>query len=139
MLNICLVMAFNNANLGYVHAMAHQLGGYYNLPHGVCNAILLPHVQEYNSTICQNKLSKIFKIMNGNLEGISEKESAKLCINKIRELSETVGIPRGLKELGVKESDFKILSKNTLNDACAITNPRKGTLDDIIELFRKAM
>lgn len=132
-------MAFNNANLGYVHAMAHQLGGYYNLPHGVCNAILLPHVEAYNSTECYGRLARAFEIMGGSLDNISEKEGAELCIRKIRSLSKAVGIPKGLEELGVKASDFEILATNALKDACAVTNPRKGTLDDIIELFRKAM
>lgn len=132
-------MAFNNANLGYVHAMAHQLGGYYNLPHGVCNAILLPHVEAYNSIECYGRLARAFEIMGGSLDNISEKEGAELCIRKIRSLSKAVGIPKGLEELGVKASDFEILATNALKDACAVTNPRKGTLDDIIELFRKAM
>lgn len=132
-------MAFNNANLGYVHAMAHQLGGFYNLPHGVCNAILLPHIEEYNSSECYGRLAKAFKIMGGNLDNISDKEGAELCIRKIKSLSKAVGIPKGLEELGVKESDFEILATNALKDACAVTNPRKGTLEDIIELYRKAM
>ncbi|MGL5416452.1 MAG: iron-containing alcohol dehydrogenase [Clostridium sp.] len=132
-------MAFNNASLGYVHAMAHQLGGFYNLPHGVCNAILLPHVEEYNSSECYGRLAKAFKIMGGSIDNISEKEGAQLCIRKIKSLSKAVGIPKGLEELGVKESDFEILATNALKDACAVTNPRKGSLNDIIGLFRKAM
>lgn len=132
-------MAFNNASLGYVHAMAHQLGGFYNLPHGVCNAILLPHVQEYNKATSASRLAKIAKIMGGNIEGLTDEEGADLCIDMIKSLSQTVGIPEGLGVLGVKESDFETLATNALNDACSLTNPRKGNLEEVIAIFKKAM
>ena len=132
-------MAFNNASLGYVHAMAHQLGGFYNLPHGVCNAILLPHVQEYNKATSASRLAKIAKIMGGNIEGLTDEQGADLCIDMIKSLSQTVGIPEGLGVLGVKESDFETLATNALNDACSLTNPRKGNLEEVIAIFKKAM
>ncbi|ALG47833.1 L-threonine dehydrogenase [Clostridium perfringens] len=132
-------MAFNNASLGYVHAMAHQLGGFYNLPHGVCNAILLPHVQEYNKDTSASRLAKIAKIMGGNIEGLTDEQGADLCIDMIKSLSQTIGIPEGLGVLGVKESDFETLATNALNDACSLTNPRKGNLEEVIAIFRKAM
>ena len=131
-------MAFNNASLGYVHAMAHQLGGFYNLPHGVCNAILLPHVQEYNKATSASRLAKIAKIMGGNIEGLTDEQGADLCIDMIKSLSQTVGIPEGLGVLGVKESDFETLATNALNDACSLTNPRKGNLEEVA-IFKKAM
>lgn len=132
-------MAFNNASLGYVHAMAHQLGGFYNLPHGVCNAILLPHVQEYNKATSTSRLAKIAKIMGGNIEGLTDEQGADLCIDMIKSLSQTIGIPEGLGVLGVKESDFETLATNALNDACSLTNPRKGNLEEVIAIFKKAM
>lgn len=132
-------MAFNNASLGYVHAMAHQLGGFYNLPHGVCNAILLPHVQEYNKSTSASRLAKIAKIMGGNIEGLTDEQGADLCIDMIKSLSQTIGIPEGLGVLGVKESDFETLATNALNDACSLTNPRKGNLEEVIAIFKKAM
>ena len=132
-------MAFNNASLGYVHAMAHQLGGFYNLPHGVCNAILLPHVQEYNKATSASRLAKIAKIMGGNIDGLTDEQGADLCIDMIKSLSQTIGIPEGLGVLGVKESDFETLATNALNDACSLTNPRKGNLEEVIAIFRKAM
>ncbi|WP_415345787.1 L-threonine dehydrogenase [Clostridium perfringens] len=132
-------MAFNNASLGYVHAMAHQLGGFYNLPHGVCNAILLPHVQEYNKATSASRLAKIAKIMGGNIEGLTDEQGADLCIDMIKSLSQTIGIPEGLGVLGVKESDFENLATNALNDACSLTNPRKGNLEEVIAIFKKAM
>ena len=132
-------MAFNNASLGYVHAMAHQLGGFYNLPHGVCNAILLPHVQEYNKSTSASRLAKIAKIMGGNIEGLTDEQGADLCIDMIKSLSQTIGIPEGLGVLVVKESDFETLATNALNDACSLTNPIKGNLEEVIAIFKKAM
>ncbi len=121
-------MAFNNASLGYVHAMAHQLGGMYDLPHGVCNAILLPHVQAYNSTEANDRLKDIAKAMGQDD-----------AIKAIQQLSESIGIPAGLEQLGVKEEDFTTLATNALNDACSATNPVQGSIDDVIGIYRQAM
>lgn len=132
-------MAFNNASLGYVHAMAHQLGGFYNLPHGVCNAILLPHVQEFNAKAVPHKLKECAKAMGIDVNNMDDLEGAQAVIEAIKKLSKDVGIPSGLKELGVKEEDFILLSTNALKDACGLTNPKQATLEDIIAIFRKAM
>lgn len=132
-------MAFNNASLGYVHAMAHQLGGFYNLPHGVCNAILLPHVQEFNAKAVPHKLKECAKAMGIDVNNMDDLEGAQAVIEAIKKLSKDVGIPSGLKELGVKEEDFTLLSTNALKDACGLTNPKQATLEDIIAIFRKAM
>ena len=132
-------MAFNSDSLGYVHAIAHQLGGFYNLPHGVCNAILLPEVQEFNSRVSSNKLKDIAKFMGVDTSNMSDEEGAKSCINAIRKLSSDVGIPSGLKELGVKVEDFDTLADNALKDACGLTNPIKATHQDVKDILSKAM
>lgn len=132
-------MAFNNASLGYVHAMAHQLGGFYNLPHGVCNAVLLPHVQAYNIQAAAGRLKDIAQAMGVDVSAMSDEQGAQACIEEIRKMAKDVGIPAGLTELGVKEEDFQTLAQNALKDACAITNPVQGTESDVIELFRQAM
>ncbi len=132
-------MAFNNASLGYVHAMAHQLGGYYNLPHGVCNAILLPHVEQFNLIGCADRLRDIAVAMGENVEGLSVNEAAQKAIDSIKKLSASIGIPSGLSELGVKKEDFEIMAKNAKADACQLTNPRLATLEQVIEIFANAM
>lgn len=133
-------MAFNNASLGYVHAMAHQLGGFYDLPHGVCNAVLLPHVQRYNMIACPERFVDIAIAMGENVEGLSTIEAAEKALEAIQRLSRDIGIPSGLKELGVKEEDLSILAENAMKDACGLTNPRKANKeDDIIQIFRSAM
>ncbi len=132
-------MAFNNASLGYVHAMAHQLGGFYDLPHGVCNAILLPYVQEYNVKVVPEKLRDCAKAMGVDVSGMTNKEGAAACIDEIKKLSQDIGIPSGIKALGAKEEDFPILAANALKDACGATNPKQATLEEIIQIFKNAM
>lgn len=131
-------IAFNNASLGYVHAMAHQLGGFYNLPHGVCNAILLPHVEEFNLIGNANRFRDIAKAMGENIDGLSTMEAARKAIAAIRQLSSQVGIPQNLRSLGVKEEDFEIMAENAMKDVCQVTNPRKATKEQIVEIFKAA-
>jgi alcohol dehydrogenase len=132
-------MAFNNASLGYVHSMAHQLGGFYNLPHGVCNAILLPAVSQYNLIACPQRFADIAVAMGENINGLSVTEAAGKAISAIRRLSASIGIPTGLKALNVKEEDLKVMAENAKKDACQFTNPRKATLEQVIEIFKAAM
>ncbi|WP_089705734.1 L-threonine dehydrogenase [Escherichia coli] len=132
-------MAFNNASLGYVHAMAHQLGGFYNLPHGVCNAVLLPHFQEFNSKVAAARLRDCAAAMGVNVMTMNEAEGAQACINAIRELSKKVNIPAGLHELDVKEEDIPVLATNALKDACGFTNPIQATHEEIMAIYRAAM
>ncbi|HDJ8585685.1 TPA: iron-containing alcohol dehydrogenase [Escherichia coli] len=132
-------MAFNNASLGYVHAMAHQLGGFYNLPHGVCNAVLLPHVQVFNSKVAAARLRDCAAAMGVNVTGKNDAEGAEACINAIRELAKKVDIPAGLRDLNVKEEDFAVLATNALKDACGFTNPIQATHEEIVAIYRAAM
>lgn len=131
-------IAFNNASLGYVHAMAHQLGGVYNLPHGVCNAILLPHVEAFNLIGNANRFRDIAEDMGENIAGLSTMEAARKAIDAIRQLSQQVGIPENLRSLGVKEEDFEMMAENAMKDACAATNPRKATKEQIIGIYQAA-
>ncbi|WP_319534386.1 L-threonine dehydrogenase [uncultured Vibrio sp.] len=132
-------MAFNNASLGYVHAMAHQLGGFYDLPHGVCNAILLPHVQRYNAQVCPERLTDVAKAMGVNVEGMSAEQGAAAAIDAIVTLAKDVGIPAGIKELGAKLEDIPTLADNALKDACGFTNPKQATHEEITAIFEAAM
>jgi alcohol dehydrogenase len=132
-------MAFNNASLGYVHAMAHQLGGFYDLPHGVCNAVLLPHVQTYNSKVAAARLKDCARALGVNVAGISSKQGAEACVTAIKVLSKSIDIPAGLKELGAKEEDFNILATNALKDACGLTNPIQATHEEIVAIYKAAL
>ncbi|GAB2319513.1 iron-containing alcohol dehydrogenase [Alkalibacterium sp. s-m-22] len=132
-------MAFNNSGLGYVHAMAHQLGGLYDMPHGVANAVLLPHVARYNLISNPKKYADMASFLGENIEGLSVMEAADKTIEALRRLSSDVGIPTGLKELGVKEEDFEYMAEMALKDGNAGTNPISGTKEDIIKIFKEAM
>lgn len=127
-------MAFNNASLGYVHAMAHQLGGFYDLPHGVCNALLLPHVERFNQQAAKARLDEIGAILGKNNPDLAGLD----VIDAITKLAGIVGIPKSLKELGVKEEDFDVLAENSLKDVCGLTNPIQADKEQIIGIFRAA-
>jgi len=132
-------MAFNNAILGHVHAMAHQLGGFYDLPHGVCNAILLPHVCRFNLIAKLDKFVDIAEIMGENTVGLSKRDAAELAVNAIETLSQDIGIPSGLAELGVKEKDIDVMTQNAQQDACGSTNPRCPSDEEVKQIFKEAM
>lgn len=132
-------MAFNNASLGYVHAMAHQLGGFYDLPHGVCNAILLPHVCAFNVNASMERFVDIAERMGVQTCGMTEREAAYAGIEAIKILSKDIDIPAGLTGLGVKEGDLKTMAENAMKDACMLTNPRTATLNEVIDIYKAAM
>ncbi|WP_076588890.1 L-threonine dehydrogenase [Vibrio ostreicida] len=132
-------MAFNNASLGYVHAMAHQLGGFYDLPHGVCNAILLPHVQRYNAEVCPERLRDVAKAMQVDVQGMNATQGANAAIDAIMQLASDIGIPNGISELGAKMEDIPLLAEHALNDACGLTNPKQATHKEISAIFAAAM
>ncbi|TWH48019.1 iron-containing alcohol dehydrogenase [Sporomusa sp. KB1] len=133
-------IAFNNASLGYVHAMAHQLGGFYDLPHGVCNAILLPAVSDFNAKVVPERFADIAKAMGVDTAGLSAADAAAKGIAAIRQLSADINIPAGLKDLrGFKESDIPTLTANALKDACGLTNPKQATPEEITGIYKAAI
>ena len=132
-------MAFNNAGLGYVHSMAHQLGAVYKLPHGVCCAMLLPVVERENAKRVPAAFRDVAKALGMDVTGHSDEECADYAIAEIEKLSETVGIPKKLTELDIKENefDFEYLSKNAMIDACAPGNPFTPTLEETISFYKE--
>lgn len=132
-------MAFNNASLGYVHAIAHQFGGFYNLPHGVCNAILLPHVCKFNLIAREERYAEIAVALGENVDGLSIREAAEKGIAKIEQMAKDLNIPSGFAELGAKEEDIETLAINAMKDVCAATNPRKAKVQEIMAIIKGAM
>ena len=100
-------MAFNSASLGYVHAMAHQLGGFYNAAHGVCNAVLLPVVQKYNSQYVPELFIDIAHAMGFTEVGQDKAKAVEVVLKSIKDLNKRLGIPQNIKELGAKVEDFQ--------------------------------
>ena len=132
-------VAFNNAGLGFVHAMAHQLGGMYGLPHGVCNAVLLPHVMAFNIKCRSKRLSDVAYFLGCHVRSLEHDEASVEGIKRICKLLTEVGMPTSLGELGVREQDIPAMAANAMRDACALTNPCRGTQADIERIFRHAM
>jgi len=131
-------MGFSNGGLGIVHSMAHQLGGFYDLPHGVCNAILLPYVVAYNADAVGDRLKDVAVAMGVDISRLEPKEINIAAIDAIKKLSKDVGIPSGLKEIGVKEEDFAVLADMALVDACTPGNPKCPTKEDVIAIYKAA-
>ncbi|URQ85942.1 iron-containing alcohol dehydrogenase [Pseudoalteromonas sp. SCSIO 43088] len=132
-------MAFSNASLGYVHSMAHQLGGVYDLVHGLCNAILLPKVSRFNAVEKAERFADIAKAMGVDITGMSSVDAAEAGIVAIEQLSSAVGTDQKLADLGVKEDKLEFMAINALNDACSLTNPRKASTEEIVKLYQSAM
>lgn len=132
-------MAFNNASLGYVHAIAHQFGGFYDLPHGLCNALLLPHVCRFNLIARMRRFAEIAEYLGEATYGLSTRDAAELAITAIVKLSSDLGISGGFKEMGAKEEDIETLAKNAMKDATAATNPRHPELKEVMQIIKNAM
>ena len=131
-------MGFSNVGLGLVHGMAHPLGAYYDIPHGVANALLLPIVMEYNSESSIAKYADIAKAMGIKVDNLSQKEAAQAAVEAVKNLAIEVGIPAKLRLLNVKEEDLMKLSQSAFDDVCTPGNPREVQLSDIVELYKKA-
>ncbi len=132
-------LAFSNAILGAVHAMAHSLGGFLDLPHGECNAMLLEHVINFNFDHVPEKFIIIAEAMGVDIRGLNNKEIKKGLLSSVTNLKKDVGITSKLRQRGVKSSDIQVLTKKALKDACMLTNPRKGTQRDIEVIYEDAM
>lgn len=132
-------LAFSNASLGLIHAMAHSLGGLKDLAHGECNAILLEHVIDFNFDSSVKRYNQISKAMGINVEGIKKSQVKEELINTIKNLKDAAGIQANLSKLGVKEEDIGDLSKMALNDPCIVTNPKRPTAQEIEEIYRNAL
>jgi lactaldehyde reductase len=132
-------MAFNSAGLGLVHALAHQPGATHNLPHGVCNAILLPIIENFNRPNAVARFARIAQAMGVDTRGMSDEAASMEAINAIRALSKRVGIPEGFSQLGISKADIEGWLDNALADPCAPCNPRSANRDEIRELYLEAL
>jgi alcohol dehydrogenase len=124
-------IAFSHSDVGSVHCMAESLGGIYDLPHGVCNAILLPYVMEYNMEYCLERYAKVAQAMGAG-------EDAASAVAAVRALCMDVGLP-ALNTLGIRESDLPTLAEMSARNISTESNPRPMTKNDYLEVFRRAM
>lgn len=132
-------MAFSNASLGAVHAMAHSLGGVLDFAHGDCNALLLEHVVDYNFESSSERCRKIAEVFGLTTADRDAKRNKTVLVDAIRSLRMQVGITGGLSHRGVSREDIAQLAENAMQDACMITNPRKPVKSEIEEIYEAAL
>ena len=131
-------MGFSNVGLGVVHGMAHPLGAFYDTPHGIANAVLLPYVMEYNAEYTGEKFKYIAEAMGVDTTNMNQAEYRAAAVNAVKQLSKDVGIPEKLHEIGVKEEDLQALSESAFADVCTGGNPRPCTVESILGIYKTA-
>jgi alcohol dehydrogenase class IV len=138
-------LAFSNAILGAVHAMAHSLGGYLDLPHGECNAILLPHVMAANYDFAPERFDAIAVALGvrpdgpGGLNGLDASGRKQALVGAVNDLKHSAGVTRGLSDLGVSRADIANLAAKAVLDPCMLTNPTTLSLEEVEEIYARAL
>jgi alcohol dehydrogenase len=132
-------LAFSNASLGAVHAMAHSLGGLLDLPHGECNAILLEHVVRYNFSSASDRYRIIARITGIEEGDLTDAEAQRALVGRIADLRKAVGVDGSLGSLGMSHSAVKELAQNAVHDCCLVTNPAAPTVTDIEAIYERAL
>lgn len=131
-------MGFSNVGLGIVHSMAHSLGAYFDTPHGVANALLLPHVLKFNGKVCPDLYVNMGNAFGLDMTGLTGEAAVDKVVNAVKELSKKLNIPQTLQEIGIPEEMIPTLAKQAINDACTPGNPRNVTVEDIIKIYQEA-
>ena len=131
-------MGFSNVGLGIVHSMAHSLGAFFDTPHGLANAILLPHVMRFNGVVCPELFRNMANAFGLQVEGLRDKEVIEAVVEAIRDLSKKLGIPQHLRDVGIPEEMLSSLAEQAINDACTPGNPRDVTVEDLINIYKEA-
>jgi alcohol dehydrogenase len=132
-------LAFSNAILGAVHAMSHSLGGYLDLPHGLCNAMLLEHVIDFNYKEAHERFKVVAETMGIDTRGLNTVQIQKRLMDRVILLKQDVGLTQKLAESGVNIADIPVLSDNALLDPCILTNPRKSNKRDVATVYEEAL
>lgn len=130
-------LAFTNAFVGVVHAMAHALGGYCDVPHGIANSIMLPYGMEYNLEYCK-RYALVAEAFGIDIRGLSGKEAGKKAIDAVWQFTKDCDMPQKLREVGVKIEDLNKVAEDAMCDGSIYNNPREATVEEIEELLGKA-
>lgn len=130
-------IAFSHARLGNVHAMSHPVSAYFDVPHGLANAILLPFVTEFNELSDKGKYYDIYRCIS--LAPVIKKDFVPhMLTQEIRVLNLSLDIPGTLVEVGVKEELFEFMTDDAMKSGNIAVNPRQTTRQDILDLYNKA-
>ena len=132
------VMGFSNVGLGIVHSMAHSLGAFFDTPHGVANALLLPHVLKFNGVVCPELYRNMGRAFGLDMDNLSDEEAINRVVEAVSTLSRKLGIPQTLREIGIPQEMLPQLANQAINDACTPGNPRDVTVEDIIKIYESA-
>ncbi len=132
-------LAFSNASLGCTHSLTHSLGGYLDLPHGECNAILMPHVVEFNYPQAETRYKRIADILGIPIKDLTTSQIKYALRDKLFQINDDLGITSKLKQRGVNTDDINPLAKKAIADPCNATNPRSPIVSDLKTLYREAM
>ena len=131
-------MGFSNVGLGIVHSMAHSLGAYFDTPHGVANALLLPHVLKFNGKVCPDLFRNMGNAFGMDMSNTTDEEAVEKVVDAVKELSIKLHIPQTLKEIGIPKEMLPTLAEQALNDVCTGGNPREVTKEDILAIYQEA-
>jgi len=131
-------MGFSNVGLGIVHSMAHSLGAYFDTPHGIANALLLPHVMRFNGKVCPELFVNMGDALGLDMRGLRDEEAVEVVVDAITELSRKLQIPQTLSEIGIPKDMIPTLAEQAINDPCTPGNPREVTVEDIIDIYNEA-
>lgn len=135
-------MVFVNAGLGLVHAMSHPVSGYFDTPHGITNAILLPHVLRYNRIAREDRYIDLAKALGANVSNLSDREASYELIHVVENLIADLEIPNRLRDIGVEEDSLPALAEATTTREASLrlveNNPRDATKEDILEIYESA-
>ena len=132
-------IGFAHSRLGIVHAMAHPIGAYHHLPHGLSNALLLPHCLDFNRIGCEPQLAAVAREFDATFPGQTEREAALAAIEAIRDLESDIGIPASMGEAGVTDEHFAAIVKDTFRSRNVGINPRRVTAEDILQILYRAL
>jgi alcohol dehydrogenase class IV len=131
-------IAFGNGRTGVVHAMAHALGGFYDVGHGLSCGLILPHAMKFCLSAVPEKFIRIAKAMGENTEALSLMDAAARSVRAVEHLIEDIHLPKHLRELGVKEYDISQLAENAITTGIHVSTPKQVTLQNVAALFREA-
>lgn len=131
-------MGFSNVGLGIVHSMAHSLGAYYDIPHGLANALLLPYVLKFNGEVCPDLFVNMGNSFGLDMNGLEGMDAVNKVVDAVRDLAIKVGIPQTLEEIDIPFEALPKLAHQAINDVCTGGNPRNVTEEDILNLYKEA-
>lgn len=132
-------LAFSNASLGAVHAMAHSLGGLLDLPHGLCNAILLEHVVDFNFSCTPDRYRRIAGAIGVEVDSPSDADAREALVAGLATIRRAAGVSTRLTDLGIRIDHIPQLARNALDDPCLVTNPTRPRLEDLERIYERAL